>query len=130
MGADAVTASSMAASSEDHVRRNTTPWQTFQLQFQRWTGSGAVGGVQTAAAAQPAQADGSRQMRLASWGQHALMRAVTVAGEFLDGDELERSGGAEGQLSAKTIAALAQKPYDPREYAAQRAAAWEQAITD
>ena len=120
----------MAASSEDHLRRNATPWQSFQHQFQRWTGFGPVSGTEAASAVQPTDAGGSRQARLAEWGSQELTRAATVAGEFLDGEELERTGAAEGQLSAAALAASAQKPYDAHEYAAQRAAAWENAITD
>ena len=128
MGADAVAASGLAASSEDHIRRNATPWQSVQHQFQRWTGFGVVSIAELAAAEQPDTAEKARQTRFAAWSRHALERVATAAVDFEDGEELERTGRAEGQLSAKALAA--QKPYDAREYAAQRAAAWEKAITE
>ena len=131
MRADVVSVSSTAAASEDHVRRNGTPWQAIQQQFQRWTGFESLSAAGANASLQQRQVVSTNQSRLAAWSQHALrMGAAISAGEFLEGEELERTGLAEGQLPAEALAALAQKPYDAQQYAEQRAAAWEQAITD
>ena len=134
LGADVGTvSSSIAAASEDHIPRILALWQAFQQQVRRWRGFGIGSAADTGGDGQQGQlsAHGSHQTRLAAWGQHALlMQAAISAREFLEGEELERTGAAEGQLSAEAFAALAQKPYDAQQYAAQRAAAWEQAITD
>ncbi len=131
MGADVESVSSIAAAAEEHIHRNGTPWQAIQQQFQRWTGFDSPSVAAANASMQQRQEIGADRSRLAAWGQHAMrMGAAIIAGEFLEGEELERTGLAEGQLPAEALASVAQKPYDAQQYAAQRAAAWELAITD
>ena len=131
MTADVESVSSIAAASEDHIHRNSTPWQAIQQQFQRWTGLDSPSAGAANASLQQRQDTGADRNRLAAWGQQALrMGATIIAGEFLEGEELERTGLAEGQLPAEALVSVVQKPYDAQQYAAQRAAAWRLAITD
>ena len=131
MRADVVSVSSTAATSRDPVRRNGAFWQAIQQHLHRWTGSDSLSVAGSNPSPQRRQGVGAYQSRLAAWHQRALrMGAAISAGEFLEGEELERTGLAEGQLPAEALAASVQKPYDAQQYAAQRAAAWEEAITD
>jgi len=125
-----VSVSSTAAASEDHLRRNGTPWQAVQQQFKRWTGVESPSISGRSASLGQRQPLGDQQSRFSTWRQQALHLGTAIsAGEFLEGETLER-GTAEGQLPAKALVAMTQEPYDAQQYAAQRAAAWERAITD
>lgn len=72
-----------------------------------------------------------RELPGATWTLYPLVGGGEDAAgtEFQDGEELERTGKAEGQLKATALASVDQKPYNAQEYAAQRAAAWERAVT-
>lgn len=66
-----------------------------------------------------------RMLPGATWTLYPRVGAgvETLGTEYLDGEELERTGKAEGELTATAVGAVEEKPYDeqvPTYYATKR----------